>query len=78
MDKEDVVLIHTMEYESVMKKDEMLLFTATWTDRKGIILTVLRQRKINAVCYQLYVGSKKNNQFLLVSCWGRDVREGGQ
>ena len=61
MDEEDVVLIHTMEYESVMKKDEMLLFTATWTDRKGIILTVLRQRKINAV-YYLHVEPKKYNK----------------
>ena len=54
------------------------LWQHRWTLRALCYVKLIRQRKINAVCYQLYVGSKKNNQFLLVSCWGRDVREGGQ
>ena len=44
-----------------MKKNEILLFTATWMDLKGIILTVLRERKINAV-YYLHVEPKKYNK----------------
>ena len=44
-----------------MKKNEILLFTATWMDLKGIILTVLRQRKINTV-HHLHVEPKKYNK----------------
>ena len=46
MDKEDVVLMYTMEYYSSMKK-EMIPFAATWMDLEIIILNELSQRKTN-------------------------------
>ena len=41
MDKEGVV--HTMEYYSAIKKDEILTFAATWMDLEIIILSELSQ-----------------------------------
>ena len=35
--------IHTMEYYSVIKKNEMLPFAATWMDLEGIILSEISQ-----------------------------------
>ena len=49
MDKEDVVYIHTMEYYSAIKKNEILPFAATWMDLKGIMLSEISQRKTNTV-----------------------------
>ena len=37
MDKEDVA-VYTMEYYSVVKKNEILPFVTTWMDLEGIIL----------------------------------------
>ena len=66
MDKEDVytyihthTCIHTMEYYSVIKRNEILPFAATWMDVEGIMLSEKSQRKTNTVCH-LYVESKKN------------------
>ena len=39
--------IYTMEYYLALKKNETLPFAATWTDWKGIMLSEVRQRKIN-------------------------------
>ena len=44
MDKEDVVHIYN-EYYSVIKKKEMMPFSATWIDLEIIILSEVRQRK---------------------------------
>ena len=45
MDKEDVVHIY-MEYYSAIKKNEIMLFAATWTDLNIIILREFRERQI--------------------------------
>jgi len=36
-------------------------FSATWMDIEIIILSKVRQRKTNIICYHLYVGSLKND-----------------
>ena len=43
MDKEDVVYIHTMEYYSAIKKNEMLPFATTWMELEGIMLSEISQ-----------------------------------
>ena len=48
MDKEDVVYIHTMEYYSTIKKNEILPFETTWMDLDGM-LNEISQRKTNTV-----------------------------
>ena len=41
------------------EKNEILPFAATWIDLQGLVLSErVRQRKINTVCYCLYVESK--------------------
>ena len=44
MDKEDVVLMYTMEYYSSMK-NEMIPFAATWMDLEIIILSKTNRKK---------------------------------
>ena len=39
MDKEDVVYIHTMEYYSAIKNNEILPFATTWMELEGIMLS---------------------------------------
>ena len=36
-----------MEYNSAMKRNEILLFEATWLDLEGIMLSEINQRKKN-------------------------------
>ena len=38
--------IHAMEYYSTIKKNEIMLFAATWLDLESIILSKVRQRQI--------------------------------
>ena len=46
MDK-DVVYIHTMEYYSAIKKNEIIPFAATWMDLEILILSMSeRERQI--------------------------------
>ena len=52
-----------MEYYSVIKKNTLLLFTATWRDPEGIT----RHRKRNTVGYHLYVESKKYNKLVNIT-----------
>ena len=70
--------IHTTEHSSVIKKDKILQFTATWIDLKIIIQSeVSRNRKTN-IWYNLYVESKiwhkwsylwYRNRLLVVGEW---------
>ena len=48
------------------KNNETLPFAATWMDLEIIILSEVRQRKMNIIRYHLYVESKKNdiNEFI--------------
>ena len=53
------IYIHTMEYYSAIKKNEIMPFAATWMDLEGIMLIKINQTKTNTVCYHLRVNSKK-------------------
>ena len=48
-----------MEYYSIIRKNEILPFAATWMDLKGVMPSEISQRKTNTVWYHLYVESKK-------------------
>ena len=49
--------IQTMEYYSAIKKNEIMLFAATWMDLEIIILSEVGKRKTNTIWYRLYVES---------------------
>ena len=51
-----------MEYYSIIRKNEILPFAATWMDLKGVMPSEISQRKTNTVWYHLYVESKKKIQ----------------
>ena len=51
--------IYTMEYYSVIKKNEIMPFAATWTDPESVILSGVSQRRRNIIWRHLYVESKK-------------------
>ena len=41
--------IYTLEYHSATKKNEIMLFAATWMDLEIIILSEVSQRKTNII-----------------------------
>ena len=41
--------VYIMEYYSVIRKNEILPFAATWMDLEGIMPSEISQRKINTV-----------------------------
>ena len=43
-----------------MTKNESLPYVMVQTDLEGIMLSEIRQRKTNTVCFHLYVKYKKN------------------
>ena len=45
MDKEDVVYICTTEYNSAIKKNEIMPFAATWMQLEIIILSEVSQKE---------------------------------
>ena len=49
MDKKDDIFIYIKEYNSVIKKNEILLFATSWMDLVSIMLSEMNQRKINIV-----------------------------
>ena len=56
-------MVHTciMEYDSAIKKNEIMPLAATWMDLEIIILSEVGQWKINILWYYLYVKSNKND-----------------
>ena len=49
-----------MKYYSAIKNSEVLLFIAMLMDElESIMLSEISERKTNAVCYYLYMESKK-------------------
>ena len=45
-----------MEYESAIKKNEILQFVATWMDLEGIMLSATSQREKDKYCISLICG----------------------
>ena len=41
--------IYTIEYYSAIRKNEIMPFAATWMDLEIIILSEVRQRKVNII-----------------------------
>ena len=50
--------IHTMEYYSAIKMNEVMLFAATWMDLEIIMLSEVSQTEKDII-YNLFVKSKK-------------------
>ena len=46
-----------VEYYSFVKKNKITPLSVTWIDLGIIILSEVKQRKTNIVCYHLYVES---------------------
>ena len=63
--------IYTVEYYSVIKKNKIISFAATWMDLEIIILSEVSQRKSNII-YHLYVESKKYDTNELIYKTGTD------
>ena len=54
---------YTMEYYSVIKKNEILPFATTWMDPEGIMLRDISQiEKDKHIQFHLYMGSKRQNR----------------
>ena len=54
--------IHTMEYYSTIKNNEIMPSVATQMDPEIIILSEVSQTKTNILQYYLYVESKKKKK----------------
>ena len=59
--------IYTMEYDSAIKRNEVMPFAATWMDLDIVILSEVSQTKTNIICYRLYVESKNMVQINLLT-----------
>ena len=55
MNKENVMCMytHTMEYYSAIKKNEIMLFAATWMDLEITILSEVSQTETNIIWYHI-------------------------
>ena len=59
---------HTMEYYSVIKKNEILPFVATWMDVEGFILSEISQTENDkSVQCHVYAESKKYNKLVNIT-----------
>ena len=54
--KKKMWCIHTMEYYSAIKKNEILPFAATWMDLEGIMLSEISQTENGKYCMILICG----------------------
>ena len=52
-----IIHTHTMEYYSAIKKNEVLLFVATWMDLEIITLSEICQTKVN-----IYINYMQNQK----------------
>ena len=59
--------IYTTEYYLAMRKNEIWPFAATWLELEGIILSEVRQRKTDTICFHSYVDLERLNR----RPWGR-------
>ena len=48
-----------MEYYSAIKKDEIMPVATTWMNLQIILISEVRERKINVMQYHFYMESKK-------------------
>ena len=55
--------IHTMEYCSTIKKNEILPFAMAGMGLQGIILTEISQRRTNTMWFHLHVESQEQNKW---------------
>ena len=69
MDKEDITHkhIHTMEYYSAIKNNEILSFAATWMDLEGIILSEISQIEKGKYCMISLVQCKTYNKVVKIT-----------
>ena len=51
--------IYAMEFYSAITKNETMPFAATWGDLEIVILSEVRHRKTNIICYHLNVETKQ-------------------
>ena len=58
MDKEDVLYIHTTDYYSAIKKNEILPFAAMWMDKENIMFSEISQTEKDEYYMILFVESK--------------------
>ena len=49
MDKEDVLCIYTVEYNSAIETNEILPSATTWMELEGIMLSEISQIKTNII-----------------------------
>ena len=56
------VYIHTMEYYSAIKKNEILPFATMWMELEGIMLSEVSQRKTKIIQLHSYEDFKRQNR----------------
>ena len=47
--------IHTMEYYSDIKRNEIMPFAATWMDLEGIVLNEIRHTEKDTFCMKSFI-----------------------
>ena len=55
MNKEATAYTHTLEYDSAIRKKEILPFETAWIDPKGIMLSEMSDRERQISCDLTYV-----------------------